>query len=542
MMDEFDFVIVGGGTAAGILAYRLSEAGSSVCVLEAGPPDRNPYIRIPAGFMKTLFNPKVTWQLASEPNPNTNSRIIEYTQGKTLGGSSSVNGMVYTRGQAADFNEWAQRGNLGWGYHDILPYFRRTEQWTGKSDVEYRGDKGRLKTSISPWPNAVVDAFVASAQSVGHKFNPDYNGAQHEGVGFYQSAIWRGRRNSTATAFLHPAQRAWGVDIRTQALVTRIILKEGAAKGVTYTRGGKSETVLARTEVIVSAGAGHSPKLLQLSGVGPAWLLQKHGIEVQHELPGVGENFRDHYSPRLVVRAKDHVDTLNAHVTGMALGREIGKWLTGRPSVLSISPALVYVYGKTNPVLQDPDYSLVFTPGSYKQGFIGRLDDFPGMTCGAWQMRPDSTGYVRIKSADPLDPPILNANYLDKDTDQKVLVGALKAARTILEAPPLAPFVEAELFPGKQLQSDDEWLAFARQYGFSSYHLVGSCRMGPASAPLTVVDDRLRVHGIRALRVVDASIMPTMPSANTYAATMMVAEKAADMIIADHQIKRKAAS
>jgi choline dehydrogenase len=537
-MDEFDFVIVGGGTAAGILAYRLSEAGRSVCVLEAGPPDRNPFMRVPAGFIKTLFDPKVTWQLASEPNPNTNNRPIQYTQGKTLGGSSSVNGMVYNRGQAADFNEWAQRGNLGWGYQDVLPYFRRTEQWTGgKSDREYRGGEGRLKTSVSPWPNAVVDAFVAAARSLGHPFNPDYNGARQEGVGFYQSAISRGRRNSTATAFLHPAR---GVDIRTEALVTGIVLKNGVATGVSYERGGKTEMVTARREVIVSAGTTNSPKLLQLSGIGPAWLLQQHGITVRHELPGVGKNFRDHYSPRIVIRAKDHVDTLNAHVTGLPLGLEIAKWFLGRPSVLSLSPALVHVFGKTSPVLQDPNYSLVFTPGSYKQGFIGRLDDFPGMTCGAWQMRPESSGYVRIQSANPRDVPVLNANYLAAETDQKILVDALKAARAILGAPLLAPFVEAELFPGKQVRSDDEWLAFARQYGNSSYHLIGTCRMGPATDPSTVVDERLRVHGIGALRVVDASIMPAMPSANTYAATMMIAEKAADMIIEDHRMEIKA--
>ncbi|MEI9984734.1 MAG: GMC family oxidoreductase N-terminal domain-containing protein [Aliidongia sp.] len=534
-MDRFDFVIAGGGTAAGILAYRLAAAGKTVCVLEAGPADGNPLMRVPAGFIKTLFDPKVTWQLASEPSAHTNNRPIQYTQGKTLGGSSTINGMVYNRGQAADFDAWAQCGNAGWGYEDILPYFRRTERWAGTGDSRYRGGDGRLGTSRSSWPNAVVDAFVASARELGHPFNPDYNGARQEGVGYYQSAIRRGRRVSTATAFLHPARRQFGVDIRTEAPVTGIVLEDGAATGIRYMRGGAVHLIAARKEIIVSAGTIGSPKLLQLSGIGPAALLQRLGIAVRADLAGVGENFRDHYSPRLVARAKPRVDTLNAHVTGWPLAAEIAKWLAGRPSVLALSPALVHVFGKTDRALDNPDYSLVFTPGSYKQGFIGRLDDFPGMTCGAWQMRPDSSGYVRIRSADPRDPPLANPNYLAVATDGRILVGALKAARAILTAPPLAPFVETELFPGADVQSDDEWLAFARQYGNSSYHLVGTCRMGPASDPTAVVDERLRVRGVRGLRVVDASIMPTMPSANTYAATMMIAEKASDMILADHR-------
>jgi choline dehydrogenase len=533
MTGAFDFVIAGGGTAGGILAYRLSEAGHTVCVLEAGPPDRNPFMRVPAGFMKTLFDPKVTWQFNSEPNPNTNSRPIQYTQGKTLGGSSSVNGMIYNRGQAADFDNWAQRGNLGWGYDDLLPFFRRTESWTGDGDDAFRGRKGRLVTSRAPWPSAVVDAFVASAESLGHPFNRDYNGAHQEGVGFYQSAISNRRRVSTATAFLHPAARGQRVDVRTGALVTSIVLENGAASGVVYRRGEILEKMVARCGVIVSAGTVHSPKLLQLSGIGPAALLGRHGIGVHHDLPGVGENFRDHYSPRLVVRAKPGVDTLNAHAYGLKLLPEIAKWLFGRPSVLGLSPALVHVFGKTAPTLENPDYSLVFTPASYKQGFIGRLDDYPGLTCGAWQMRPESRGHVRIRSADPEDLPIIDANYLAEREDRSVLIAALKSARAILSAAPLAPFVEAELLPGAAVQTDDEWLDFARQYGSSSYHLVGTCRMGPRSDPLAVVDDRLRVHGIDGLRVVDASVMPAMPSANTCAATMVIAEKASALILED---------
>ena len=532
-MESFDFVIVGGGTAAGILAWRLGEAGHSVCVLEAGPPDDRLMMRVPAGFMKTLFDPNVTFQLASEPTENTGGRAIPYTQGKTLGGSSTVNGMVYNRGQAADFDGWAQRGALGWNYVDVLPYFRRTERHLGGGDPTYRGDTGRLVTSRSRWPCGAVDAFIASAQVQGHPFNTDYNGASQAGVGYYQSAIHKGRRVSTATAFLHPARKAFGVEVRTHAQATRLILDGRRATGVAYLQGGMQRTVSARVEVIVSAGVTNSPKLLQLSGVGPGALLRGCGVEVRHELAGVGENFRDHYSPRLVMRARDGVDTLNAHVSGLPLAAEVAKWLVGRPSVLALSPALVHVFGKSDPVLDNPDYSLVFTPGSYRQGFIGRLDDFPGMTCGAWQMRPESRGYVRIRSADPNEPPLINPNYLADETDRRVLVKALKAARAIFRTEPLAGLVERELFPGDEVSSDADWLDFARRHGNSSYHLVGSCRMGAAGDPEAVVDPRLRVRGMTALRVVDASVMPTMPSANTYASTMMVAEKGAVMIIED---------
>lgn len=531
MTDTFDHVIVGGGTAAGILAWRLGEAGRSVCVLEAGPPDRKFYHRVPAGFIKTLFDPEVTWQFASDPNPSSGNRAIQYTQGKTLGGSSSVNGMVYNRGQAADFDHWAQLGNRGWSYADVLPFFRRTERREGVADDAYRGREGRLAVTTSSWPNAVVDAFIASAEQRGHPFNPDYNGARQEGVGFYQSAIDRGRRASTATAFLHPSRRLHGVDVRTGALVTRIVLDGKRASGVVYRRGGQEARVDARASVIVAAGAINSPKVLQLSGIGPASVLGDAGIAVAHGLAGVGENLHDHYSPRLVVRLRDGVDSLNAHVSGIPLAWQVLKWLAGRRSVLKLSPALVHLFGKSDPAFENPDYSLVFTPGSYKQGFIGRLDDFPGMTCGAWQMRPDSRGFVRIKSADPEDAPRIDPNYLTEESDRRVLISALKEARAVLSAPPLAPFVDHELFPGKATATDDEWLDFARNYGNSSYHLVGSCKMGPQSDRRAVVDSRLRVHGLDGLIVADSSVMPVIPSANTYAATTMVAEKASDMIL-----------
>jgi choline dehydrogenase len=532
-VDAFDYVIVGGGTAASIIAYRLGEQGHSVCVLEAGPSDSNPYIRVPAGFMKTLFDPKVTWQYQYEPSPNTNNRSIQVTQGKTLGGSSSVNGMVYNRGQAADYDGWAAMGNKGWSYADVLPLFRRTENRIGDGDDKYRGRNGLLTTTTQPWPNQLVDAFVASAQQQGYPFNSDHNGATQEGVGFYQSAIHRGRRVSTASAFLHPAEQQFGVEVRTHALVTRVLIENHRATGVAYLRGDSNSetTITARKEVIVGAGTINSPKVLQLSGIGPSALLQQYGIVVQHALPGVGLNFRDHFSPRLVARAIGGVDSINAHVKGIPLLVQIAKWLLGKPSILSISPALAHVFGKTDSSLPAPDFSFVFTPASYKQGFIGVIDDAPGLTCGVWQMRPTSSGYIKISSADVRAKPVINPNYLGEEFDRVTLIAALKKARALLQSGPIAKLIETETFPGAEVNSDDEWLGFARQYGVSSYHLVGSCKMGPVSDTNAVVDDQLRVHGVAGLRVADASIMPLMTSCNTYAPTMMIAEKAADLIL-----------
>jgi choline dehydrogenase len=530
--EQFDYVIIGAGSAGSVLAERLSaDARSSVCVLEAGPADTNPFIQVPAGFIKTLFHPQLTWQFKTEPTRQTADRPIQITQGRTLGGSSSVNGGVYNRGQDADFDSWAQRGNPGWSYAEVLPYFRRTERFWSDGDERYRGREGSLHISTPAWPDEVCDAFMASAEVNGLPRNTDYNGASQEGVGRYQAAIHRGRRVSAARAFLHPARKRSNVSVRTQSLVKRILVKDRRAIGVEYrTSSGDTRTILAAKGVIVAGGAINSPKLLQLSGIGSPTLLRERGIEVVHELPGVGENLRDHFSPRFVFRTRG-VDSLNLHVHGMALGREVWRWLRGKPSVLALAPALCFGFGKTDPALPRPDFSLVFTPASYKAGFIGVLDDYPGMTCGVWQMRPESLGYVRIASADIEAAPAINPRYLDHEEDRRVLVAALKRAWQLLNTAPLRGMIESNTLPGRELRSDDEWLDFARHFGSSSYHLNGSCRMGPRTDPTAVVDPQLRVHGLEQLYVVDSSIMPTMPSANTYAATLMVAEKGADLIL-----------
>ncbi|MBN9561976.1 MAG: GMC family oxidoreductase N-terminal domain-containing protein [Alphaproteobacteria bacterium] len=531
--DEFDYVIVGAGAAGSVLSARLSEdPGVTVCVLECGPPDRHPHIHVPAGFIKMLFNPDYTWQFKTEPSPGSGGRRIPTTQGRTLGGSSSINGMIYNRGQRADYDHWAQRGNRGWGYVDILPYFHRTEHRIGVADSRYHGREGRLPVTDIDWFHPVCEAFIAGAVGLGLPRNPDYNGARQEGVGYFQRAIYRGWRHSAARAFLHPARRTGRVDIRTDARAAAVLFEGKRAVGVRYLddRDRKTEQVVrARREVILSSGTVNTAKLLQISGIGPTSLLGEIGVPVVHELPGVGENFRDHYGVRLVARVKN-ARTINEMATGLGLAGQIARWASGRPSILSVSPSLVHWFWKSDEALDSADFQGVFSPASYKDGYIGRLDDFPGMTAGVWPHRPESVGYVRARSADPFDDPAIQPNYLADPMDQRVLLGGMKLARRLLQAPELDTYFDGEHLPGPRVESDDELLDFARRYGSTSYHLIGTARMGPASDPTAVVDDQLRVHGLHGLRVVDASIMPNMVSANTYAATMMIAEKGADMI------------
>ena len=532
-METFDFVIVGGGSAGSVLAFRLAEAGRrSVCVIEAGPPDRNPWIRLPAGFIKTLVDPAVTWQLATEASPGSGGRRIPFQQGRVLGGSSAVNGAIYNRGQAADFDHWAALGNRGWAYADLLPYFRRTECRIGAGDEHYRGRDGRLPVSTNDLRLPVAEAFIASAVACGLPRNEDHNGARQEGVGYSQAHIRRGLRVSAAHAFLHPARRL-GVAVRTRTRVERLLVEEGRATGVVCRADGdeRSFEIRARAGVVLCTGAIHTPKLLQLSGIGPPALLAEHGIEVVHALPGVGENLRDHYNARLVVRGRPGMDGINARVRGWRLGREVLRWSLGRPSALGISPALIHVFGRSSADAATPDYFLVCSPGSYREGRVGELDDFPGMSCAACVLRPESAGFVRVASRDPAVLPRVQPNYLDRDHDQRIQVAALRAAREILRGAPLAPFVEAEIRPGEAVQTDDDWLGFARTRGSTSFHFAGTCRMGPKFAALAVVDDGLCVHGIAGLVIADASVMPTLVSANTCAATLAIAENAADLLL-----------
>jgi choline dehydrogenase len=532
--DSFDYVIVGSGAAGSVLAHRLTEQpGATVCVLEAGPPDRHPYIHVPAGFIKMLFNPDFTWQFKTEPSEGSGGRPIPTTQGRTLGGSSSINGMIYNRGQRADLDSWAQRGNRGWGYVDMLPYYKRTERRIGIADDRIHGREGNLPVTDIDWIHPICEAFIDGAVGMGIPRCVDYNsGDRQAGVGYFQRAIHRGWRHSAARVFLHPAKATGRLEIRTDARAAAVLFDGKRATGVRYVndRDRTAQSVVhARREVILCCGTANTAKLLQISGVGPAALLESIGVPVVHELPGVGENFRDHYAPRLVARVRNST-TINELARGMGLAGQMLRWALGKPSILALSPSLVHWFWKSDDSMDQPDLQGVFSPASYKQGFVGMLDDYPGMTCGVWQHRPESTGYVRARSADPFDDPVIQPNYLADPMDRRVLIAGMKLARRLLHTPELGHYFDGDMLPAPEVQSDDEFLGYARQYGSTAYHLIGTARMGPATDPTAVVDDQLCVHGMQGLRVADASIMPTMPSANTYATTMMIAEKASDMI------------
>jgi choline dehydrogenase len=532
--DSFDYIVVGAGSAGSVIANRLSADGkSNILVLEAGGPDRNPFLHIPAGYVKTLTNSQLTWPFESEPSLGTGGRAIALPQGRVYGGSSSLNGLVYNRGQAADFDEWAQMGNVGWAYEDVLPYFRRSERRIGPGDERYRGRQGNITVSDPSWPNELCEAFIRSVESTGVTRNPDYNGATQAGVGYFQRMIGGRFRVSAATGFLRPALKRQNVEIRPFAQVCDLIIEDGRVSGVWSFKDGNPSLrtlVRCRREVVLCAGTINTTRIMQLAGIGDGAMLSKVGIDTRHHLPGVGRNFRDHYFIHINQRTNNSVLSLNQQARGWRLGVEILKWLLGVPSILSLSPSVVYAFCKSHASVDRPDLQYIFTPGSYKPGHVYVLDDFPAVTCGFSQHRPESVGHISVTTPDPTVSPTIQPNYLSTSIDQTVVVRGLRLARTFLAARPLAPFVESEEEPGQSAQSDEALLDFARRTGNTGYHFVGACSMGPQSNALAVVDSQLRVHGLAGLRIVDASVMPTMPSANTYASTLMVAEKGADLI------------
>ena len=525
--EAFDYVVVGAGAAGCVLAHRLAAGGThTVCLLEAGPPDNSIFLRIPAGVYKASSMPKYAWLFETAPCAATANRAIPMPQGKTLGGSTAINGMNYNRGTPEDFDGWAQRGNRGWGYADVLPYFKRTERRVGKCDPLYRGSDGALPITDSAWHHPLYDAFIEAAHNFGLPCNSDYNGASQRGVGYYQHYIENGWRISAARAFLRPASHR-NLEVRTNAQAIAIVFDRKRACGVRYTRGpgNAPAEVKARREVVLAAGAANTPKLLQISGVGPRGLLADLGVPAVHELPGVGANLQDHYMVHLVVRVKG-VKTISGR--GLALLREGAKWALGRSSILGISPSLVYGFVNSRDLCSTPDIQLDLAIGNYTNLSFER---FPVLKLGFYQLRPRSTGYVRACSSDPFRAPIIQPHYLVDEQDQRVVIDGIATLRRLLAGPALEPYYCDEELPGSAIKHDSDCLDFARNAGLTAYHLCGSCRMGPPDDVTSVVDDQLRVHGLEGLRIADASIMPTVPSANTSAAVFMIAEKASDMIL-----------
>lgn len=539
LSEEFDYVVIGSGAAGAIVASRLSEDPSvTVCLLEAGQRNWSPWLHIPAGFIKVVKDPAWTWQFVAEPSARTGQRAIALPQGRTLGGTTSINGLIYNRGQAEDYLAWANLGVRGWTHADVLPYFKRSERWMGAEDSAFHGREGKIAVSRSPWRSTICDAFIEAAQEQGVPGNDDYNGATQAGAGYFQRTIDGRWRSSVASTYLKQARGRPNLSIRTQARAQALIFgmadQPERVTGVAYVRAGRQAQVRARREVVVSCGALNTPRLLELSGIGDPVRLAAAGLPVRHALRGVGENLADHYGVRVVARVKT-ATTINQMTRGAGLLREVGRWLLNRPNVLAVSPSIVHWFAMSAHADGRPDLQGVFTPASYKDGAIGVLDDFPGVTAGVWPHRPRSRGSVHVQSPDPAQLPRIEANYLSHELDRAVLVDGIRKARAILRGPALHPYFVEETMPGQVGDSDDELLDFAARYGASAQHLVGTARIGVADDPEAVVDERLRVIGLTGLRIADASIIPQTPSANTCAAAMMVGERAADMIREDRR-------
>ncbi len=530
---EYDFIVVGAGSAGCVLANRLSaNADHSVLLLEAGPKDRNPWIHIPVGYHRTMENAHISWGYTTEAVPTAGNRTFNWPRGKVLGGCSSVNGLVYARGQAEDFDHWHQLGNTGWSYGDVLPYFRLSEgARIDNLDKVLHGRDGPLCISRAS-QHPLCDAYIQAAVQAGIPDNPDYNGHTQEGAGYFQVTTRDGWRSSAATAFLKPARRRRNLHIQTNSLVKKLIIDNQCVTGVDVDQAGKKQAIRARCEVLLCAGTINSPQILQLSGIGDNELLKANGISPYHHLPEVGENLQDHYTCSTKYRCTQPV-TVNDEVAtwtgkaGIAL-----RWLKDRGGPMSLSAGQVGVFAKALQDCPTPDVQFHFLRYSAQQR--GRnLDRFPGFTVTMCQLRPESRGYVRIKSADHRDKPLIQPNYLTEPKDCETMIAGMRLVRKVAEQPALKGYIDEEMKPGPDVTDDAALLDYVRNNGSTIFHPTSTCRMGVDHS--AVVSPRLKVNGIDGLRIADASIMPTLVSANTNAACIMIGEKAADMVLQDNR-------
>jgi choline dehydrogenase len=523
---DADFVVVGAGSAGRALAARLSEdPATKVVLLEAGGEDRNRWIHIPLGFGKTFADASVNWCYETEPDPGAAGRRVYWPRGKVLGGSSSINGMVYIRGQAEDFDHWRQLGNTGWSFDDVLPYFRRSEHQARGADA-FHGTGGPLCVSdVEHHP--ICEAFIESAVALGFPRNDDFNGAVQEGVGWHQTTTRNGRRCSTAVGYLRPAMSRANLRVVTDALAEKILFGGSRATGVAFRQDGALRTARARREVVLCGGAINSPQLLLLSGVGPAAHLDEFGIPVVRDMPGVGQSLQDHYSAPIKLKCRLPVtvnDVMLSNVRKLKVGLQYYMFHNGPLAMIS-SPAALFA--RTRPELASPDIKCSVSPFSADRPQDG-LHRWSGFTTIVYQLRPESRGEIKLKSPHAGDPPAVHPNYLASETDQRTIVDGLKLLRRLLASPRLQRFVESEMLPGPEVQTDAQLLDFARRRGGTVYHPTSTCKMGVDA--LAVVDPQLRVSGLEGLRVADASVMPTVVSGNTNAATIMIGEKLADML------------